>query len=122
MYDKIMARFFEYTYKKKCKDIELTTVLNGDRSYISHLKNSKKKLTLQKLILLSFHFTELDLNWLIRGKSLKKAKQTTNYSLNVGAPDKVNDITATELENSHLKELIKEKEEQIKLLKQLLNR
>ncbi|MDH5524544.1 MAG: hypothetical protein OEY01_11210 [Desulfobulbaceae bacterium] len=127
---KIYNRLFEFTYLQKCKNVELALILESDRGFISHLKKGTNNLTFQKLVLLAGHFKNLDLNWLIRGEAIS-GEQTQSISSNGGGNTLANigggfhgnmggNSAALETEVKHLKAIIKEKDEQIKILKSVL--
>jgi transcriptional regulator with XRE-family HTH domain len=121
----VIDRIFEVLKQNEVKDAQLSRTLGVSRTTISEWRNGKNSPSPKLILKFLFHFPEVDANWLIRGKPAEKSGQTAtvNYNVQAGTSAMVNEHqNELKTENSHLKQLLKEKEEQIKLLKQLLNR
>lgn len=121
----VIDRIFEILKQNDVKDAQLSRTLGVSRTTISEWRNGKNNPSPKLILKFLFHFPEIDANWLIRGQALSKAGQTItgNSNIQAGGMASVSEPQAVfKTENTHLKQLLIEKEEQIKLLKELLKK
>jgi hypothetical protein len=121
----ITDRIFTMLHDNHLTNTELSRILGVQKTNISEWKTGKSQPSARLILKLLFHFPEVDANWLIRGKPAEKSGQTAtgNYNIQAGTSAMVNEHqNELKTENTHLKQLLKEKEEQIILLKELLKK
>jgi transcriptional regulator with XRE-family HTH domain len=123
----ITDRIFLYLENNNITQAELSRILGVKRPTVNEWQIGKSLPSPRLILKFIFHFDKVDANWLIRGKENNSESNTQivtgNKNIQSGGNTLVSDNqTAIAIENKHLKELINEKDEQIKFLRELLKK
>ena len=126
MKNAVIERLLKYSKLNYLNQSQLGEKLGADRQLISDLKTGRRKMSLEVLISVLELFPELDANWLIRGNTNINIKDNSQHQNTTGKQSS-NTITnikgsAAELQTEleFLRETIKDKNEQIKFLRDML--
>lgn len=121
MKDAVIERLFEYLENKRVRDSELAEILGITRSNPGQWKRGVNAPTLKNFIAILDYFPDLNVEWLFRGDKQNKNNQivTGNENTTAFAGNNISMESGSiyQTENKYLKQLLKEKDEQIKLLK-----
>jgi len=129
MNESITERIFEFIKKFDLTDAKLSRTLGVTPTTISEWRTGRNIPSPKIILKFLHHFPEVDANWLIRGKGIEPtAGQSVTGSANTvaqGGSKMMGNVfanAAADVEINYLKAIIKEKEEQITLLKTVLNK
>ena len=124
----ITDRIFEVLKQTEVKDSQLSRTLGVSRTTISEWRMGKLEPSARLILKFLFHSPEVDANWLIRGTGQNENQRQKlvisgkNQNTNQAGGNISTTIDNNHLltENKYLKEIISEKDKQIKLLEQLI--
>jgi len=129
MENSITVRIFEIIERLNLNQTKLSQVLGITKSNLSEWKTGRGEPSPKVILKFLYYFPEVDANWLIRGKGIEPAAgQSVTGSANTvaqGGSKMMGNVfanAAADVEINYLKAIIKEKEEQITLLKTVLNK
>lgn len=126
MHDEIVRRILEYMDQKKITQEEFGRPLLLSRAAVSAWKNGKTSPTADRVLEIIRVYEDIDANYLIRGKKLEQSfgisnKMAGHGMQNVQGGGNINFDSGIWKERYEMAlQVISEKEEQIKLLKKML--
>ena len=118
----ITSRIFEFLERENIAQSQLARTVGITRANITEWKSGASQPSPKVILKILFHFPEIDANWLIRGSTNININDSSQHQKTTGkqSSNTISNISGGSTELEFLRETIKDKNEQITFLRDLL--